>query len=108
MARDSTGFALASTLRLTSPQAAIVSISVALIAAIVALSSVLTTPCTWNACRVVSRSVPLPYRRAISSSASHCRGVQTPPGSRVRIMKLYAGSSFCWRRSSRMSRSSCW
>ncbi len=45
-ARDSTGFALAITLRLTSPQAAIVSISAALIAAIVAFSSVLTTP--WS------------------------------------------------------------
>ncbi len=27
---------------------------------------------------------------------------------RVRIMNWYAGSSFCRRRSSRMSRSSCW
>ncbi len=35
--------------------------------------------------------------RAIASSASHCAGVQTPPGMRVRIMKLYAGSSFCRR-----------
>ncbi len=35
-----------------------VSISDALIAAIVALSSVLITPWNWNACRVVIRSVP--------------------------------------------------
>jgi len=56
-----------------------VSISAALIAAMVALSSVLTTPCNWNAWRVVMRSVPLAWRRAISSSASHCAGVQTPP-----------------------------
>ena len=58
-ARDSTGLALASTLRFTSPQAAMVSISDALIAAMVALSSVLITPWNWNACRVVIRSVPL-------------------------------------------------
>ena len=44
---------------------------------------------------------------AMSSSASHCLGVVTPPGRRTRIMKLKAFSSFFLARSRRTSRSSC-
>ncbi|MNV46460.1 hypothetical protein D3C71_1382930 [compost metagenome] len=55
-APDSSGFAATSTLRLTSPQAASVSISAALIACMVAFSSRLITPWNWNAWRVVMRS----------------------------------------------------
>ena len=40
----------------------------------------------YSTCRVVRRRVPLAQRRAILSSASHCPGVQTPPGTRARIM----------------------
>ena len=100
--------AATSTLRLTSPQAARVSISAALIACIVAFSSRLTTPWNWKAWRVVMRSEWLAKPVAMASSLSHCSGVTTPPGVRVRIMNWYAGSSFCRRRSSRRSRSSCW
>ena len=45
------------------------------------------TPWNWNAWRVVRRSVPLAKSVAIRSSASHCAGVHTPPGTRMRIMK---------------------
>ena len=74
------------TFRLTSPQAATVSISAPLIACMVRLRLFLITPCSWNAWRVVSRSVPLPKSSAIRSIASHCAGVQTPPGTRTRTM----------------------
>ena len=47
------------TLRLTSPQAASVSSSAALIACIVRFMFDLMTPWNWNVWRVVSRSVPL-------------------------------------------------
>src|SRR3546814_1658632 len=53
--RDRWGLAATTTLRLTSPQAAMVSIIAALIACIVALSRVLITPWNWNAWRVVMR-----------------------------------------------------
>ena len=46
------------------------------------------TPWNWKACRVVSLSVPLAKSPAIRSMASHWPGVQTPPGTRTRIMKL--------------------
>jgi len=59
-ASDSSGLAATWTLRLTSPQAASVSISAALIACIVAFSSRLMIPWNWNACRVVMRSEWLP------------------------------------------------
>ena len=48
------------TLRLTSPQAAIVVSNAASIAWIDAFKFDLITPCNWKVCRVVSRSVPLP------------------------------------------------
>ena len=47
------------TLRLTSPQAAMVSRQAALIACIVRRKFDLMTPWNWNVARVVSRSVPL-------------------------------------------------
>ena len=75
------------TLRLTSPQAATVSSSAALIACIVRLRLLLITPWSWKAWRVVSRSVRLPKSSAMRSIASHCAGVQTPPGTRTRTMK---------------------
>ncbi len=50
---------VASTLRLTSPQAARVSRSAASIAFIVVLRFDLMTPWNWKVWRVVSRSVPL-------------------------------------------------
>jgi hypothetical protein len=92
---------------LTSPQAAMVSMSAAFIAAIVGFRSPFSTPWSWKAWREVSRSVPFAWRVASASSASHCAGVTNPPGSRVRIMKLYAGSSLAWRRASALSRSCC-
>ena len=76
------------TLRFTSPQAAIVSRSTALISWIVFLSTFLRTPWNWKACRVVSFSVPLAYSSAKRSICSHCSGVATPPATRTRIMKL--------------------
>jgi hypothetical protein len=96
------------TLRLTSPQAANVSISAALIACIVALSSRLITPWNWKAWRVVMRRPRWRRRGDGIQLQPLARALITPPGVRVRIMKLKAGSSFCRRRSSRTSRSSCW
>ena len=55
-AADSYGFAATAILRFTSPQAASVSTSAALIACMVALSSRLITPWNWKAWRVVMRS----------------------------------------------------
>jgi hypothetical protein len=75
-------------LRLTSPHAAIVSISAALIACSAGFRSRLITPCSWKAWREVSRSVPFACSVAIASNASHCFAPTTPPGRRVRIMKL--------------------
>src|SRR3546814_7318656 len=60
----SNGLAATSTLRFTSPQAATVSINVALSACNVAFNSRLITPWNWNAWRVVRRSVPLPKVRS--------------------------------------------
>src|SRR3546814_21192633 len=78
--RDRWGLAATTTLRLTSPQAAMVSIIAALIACIVALSRVLITPWHWNAWRVVMRRPRTAYVVATASSLSHCAGVTTPPG----------------------------
>ena len=59
-ALDSSGLAATRTLRLTSPQAAKVSISAALIACMVAFNSRLITPWNWKAWRVVMRSEWVP------------------------------------------------
>ena len=64
------------------------SMSTAFMPCMVFLRSFLITPCSWKAWRVVRRSDPVPYVRASLLSASHCLGEQTPPGRRVRIMKL--------------------
>ena len=65
-----------------------VSISAALMACIVGFSWPLITPWNWNAWRVVMRRPRSAKVVAIASSSSHCAGVTTPPGVRVRIMKL--------------------
>jgi hypothetical protein len=75
------------TLRTTSPQAAMVVASASWIAARVGFSLRLMMPCHWNVCRVVMRSVPLACSRAMRSNTSHCAGVTTPPGRRARSMK---------------------
>lgn len=46
-----------------------------------------------NRGRVVSLSVPLVCESARASSTSHCAGVQMPPGTRMRAMKINA---FSW------------
>jgi hypothetical protein len=38
-------------------------------------------------CRVVNLKVEFPCSSEMASMCSHCSGVQTPPGSRTRIMK---------------------
>ncbi len=48
------------TLRLTSPQAAMVVSSASSISRMVALRFDLMMPCSWKVCRVVSRMVRLP------------------------------------------------
>jgi len=45
-----------------------------------------STPCSWYVCRVVSRSVPLPYWSARSSIVRYSLLVTFPAGWRVRIM----------------------
>ena len=58
-ARDWCGLDVASTLRLTSPQAASVSSSAASIPFMAVFRFDLMTPWNWNVWRVVRRSVPL-------------------------------------------------
>ena len=71
--------------------------------------SSLRTPWSWNSCRVVIRSVPLPTVRASSSQrqvlvgASACR-----PTIRTRTMNWYAFSFPSRFSCVRRSRSSCW
>ena len=77
------------TLRLMSPQAPSVVSRVALIAAIVVLRFGLSTPWSWKLCRVVTRSVPLPYLPQMSSIARYWSAVSFPPGSLSRIMNMY-------------------
>ena len=54
----------------------------------VGFSRRLITPWNWKAWRVVMRRPRSAYVVAMASSFSHCSGVITPPGVRVRIMKL--------------------
>ena len=105
-ARLTCGFGVHITLRLTSPQAAIVSRQARSIACIVRFRFCLMTPWNCQVCRVVSRSVPLAKSPAIWSICSHCCGVHTPPGRRTRAMNAKAGSISFLRRSGRRSRSS--
>ena len=56
-AGDCDGFGLQMTLRLTSPQAAMVVSSAASIRCIACLTFDLITPCSWIVCRVVMRKV---------------------------------------------------
>ena len=53
-------------------------------------------------CRDVMRSVPLPYWQAKASKLRYCELLMTPPGTRVRTMKMYCFAIL------RLSRSSCW
>src|SRR3546814_14300180 len=80
--RDRWGLAATTTVRLTSPQEARVSIIAALIACLVALSRVLITPCNWDPWRVAMR-VPRPaYVVASASTFSHGPGRTTRSGGR--------------------------
>ena len=61
----------------------------ALIACMVRFRLRLMTPWNWNACRVVSRSVPLAYVAGDVVEREPLLGRrQTPPGTRTRTMKL--------------------
>ena len=84
--RAGSGSGQAITLRTTSPQAASVVSSEALMPATSSRSSVLWT--TWNCtpCRVVRRSF-WSASSAIRSRASHCSGLITPPGTEARTMQ---------------------
>jgi len=72
--------------RLTSPQAAIVSSMHLLISCMAGLRLALTMPWNWNVWRVVSLNVLLPRSSAMASMARHWSGVQTPAGRRRRTM----------------------
>ena len=57
-----------------------------LISLMVRLRLLLITPWNWKAWRVVSLMVLLANCVARRSVSSHCAGVATPPGTRMRIM----------------------
>jgi len=76
------------TFRFTSPHAASVSRSALFTSWIAERRFLLITPWSWNDCRFVIFRVPFPWESAIASIASHWLGVQTPPGTRTRAMKI--------------------
>ena len=70
-----------STLRFTSPQAAMESMSAAFMPCIVVLRSFLITPCSWKAWRVVRRSVPRAVgARELRSAPATASGVHDAAG----------------------------
>ena len=72
--------------RLTSPQAPSVEPMFLVMVEKTVFRSFFSTPCSWYACRVVSRRDPLPYWSASASIVRYRWLVTTPAGCRVRSM----------------------